>query len=261
MTFPAIRITVLGSGTSVGVPTIGCTCAVCQSTDQRDKRLRPSILIQYSGYDVVVDTTPDFRTQVLAVGLQKLDAILFTHAHADHILGMDDVRPMNYRRPTPIPAYASPETLDVIRRVFQYAFDGRPNESSSPKVDLLPMSPEPFDLFGLTFTPVRLSHGSGTVWGFRFGRMAYLTDHNNIPEESVPLLQDLDVLFVDALRRRPHPTHNTLEQAIGWVERLKPRRAFFTHMCHDLAHEETEAALPPHIRLAYDGLVLEPATE
>jgi phosphoribosyl 1,2-cyclic phosphate phosphodiesterase len=254
-----IHVTVLGSGTSVGVPTVGCSCDVCHSTDPRDNRLRPSILIRYDDYAVMVDSTPDFRMQVLRAGLMRLDAILYTHGHADHILGLDDVRPFNYRGRGPMPIYASQETLEIIRRVFGYAFSDSPSESSAPKLNLNVMNGEPFDLFGLEFIPIRLAHGSGTTWGFRFGQIAYLTDHSDIPEESIPKLQGLDVLFLDALRHRPHPTHTTVERAVRWAEQLKPKRAFFTHMCHDLPHAATEAMLPAHVRLAYDGLELEVA--
>jgi phosphoribosyl 1,2-cyclic phosphate phosphodiesterase len=249
------RITVLGSGTSSGVPTIGCPCAVCRSTDPRDKRLRPSILIQYGEHNVVVDTTPDFRQQVLRSGIDHLDAILYTHAHADHILGLDDVRPFNYRQKGSIPIYAAAETLSVIQRVFAYAFAPDP-QSNVPKLDLHPIDDAPFDMFGVTFIPVRLCHGNGTVFGFRFGDAAYLTDHSEIPPESMERLRGLDVLFLDALRHRPHPTHSTVEQCLKWVEELQPRRVFFTHMCHDLGHAQTEAQLPSHVRLSYDGLEL-----
>ena len=253
MTF---HITVLGSGTSSGVPTIGCSCAVCQSTDPRDKRLRPSILLRYGGRNVVIDTTPDFRAQVLRAGISRLDAILYTHSHADHILGLDDVRPFNYRQKERIPLYATADTLAVIQRVFSYAFDADP-QSTVPKLDLRVMRDEPFDLFDAGFIPIRLSHGHSTVFGFRFGAAAYLTDHSGIPDESMAKLGGLDVLFLDALRHRPHPTHSTVEQCLQWVEQLQPKRVFFTHMCHDLGHEQTEAQLPPHVRLAYDGLEIE----
>jgi phosphoribosyl 1,2-cyclic phosphate phosphodiesterase len=255
--FPNIHLTVLGSGTSSGVPAIGCSCEVCRSSDPRDKRLRPSILLRYLDRTVVVDTSPDFRAQVLRAGVERLDAILYTHSHADHILGLDDIRPFNYRQKAPTPIYGSAETLDAIQRIFRYAFDEGPTQSSVPKLDLRTLDGSPFDLFGLEFTPIRVCHGRGTVLGFRFGRAAYLTDLSDIPEESQSKLHDLDVLFLDALRHRPHPTHSTVEQALRWVEQLKPRRAFFTHMCHDLSHEKTEATLPEHVRLAYDGLEIE----
>jgi len=256
MSTPGIHITVLGSGTSSGVPTIGCGCEVCLSTDPRDKRLRPSILLQYDGRNVVVDTTPDFRQQVLRAGISRLDAILYTHAHADHILGLDDVRPFNFRQRESIPVYGTEDTLAALQRVFCYAFDEK-IESMVPKLDLRRMDETPFELFGMEFTPIRLAHGKGRVYGFRFGSAAYLTDHSEIPETSKTQLQGLDVLFLDALRHRPHPTHTTIEQAVELVGELRPKRAFFTHMCHDLHHNRTEVMLPPHIRLAYDGLEID----
>jgi phosphoribosyl 1,2-cyclic phosphate phosphodiesterase len=253
----ALRITVLGSGTSSGVPTIGCGCATCSSTDPRDKRLRPSVLVEYGGKNVLIDTTPDFRAQALRAGIGRVDAILYTHAHADHILGLDDVRPLNYHQKMSIPAYGTEATLDIVRRIFRYAFDPEPSQSSAPRVDLYTITEEPFDLFGLRVIPIRLMHGKGVTLGFRFGNAAYLTDHSDIPEESTPLLRDLDVLFLDALRHRPHPTHSTVAQSLESAKQLAPRRAFFTHICHDLPHAETEATFPPNVRLAYDGLQLE----
>ncbi len=254
---PAIHITVLGSGTSAGVPTVGCSCAVCASADPRDNRLRPSILIRYDGHVVLVDTTPDFRAQALRAHIERIDAILYTHSHADHILGLDDVRPYNYRQRQAIPIYGTEETLQVIRRVFQYAFDPGPNESTVPRLNLQRLNGEPFELFGLEFVPVPLLHGRSTVYGFRFGSAAYLTDHSDIPEASKAKLQGLDVLFLDALRHRPHPTHSTVERSLEWVRELKPHRAFFTHICHDLPHEQTEGTLPEHVHLAYDGLEID----
>lgn len=250
----ALTIVVLGSGTSVGVPTIGCGCRVCRSPDPRDRRLRPSILVRYNGRCVLVDTTPDFRQQALRAGLDRLDAVLFTHAHADHVMGLDDVRPLNHVMRGPIPVYGSPHTLAAIRRIFDYIFSDLPSESSVPRLELHTLDGRPFDLFGLEVTPVPLKHGRGDVYGFRFGAAAYLTDHSEIPEGSLALLEGLDVLFLDALRHRPHPTHTTVARALEYVERLRPRRAFLTHICHDLPHEETERNLPPHVRLAYDGL-------
>jgi phosphoribosyl 1,2-cyclic phosphate phosphodiesterase len=249
-----VSLTVLGSGTSVGVPTIGCPCAVCRSTDRRDNRLRPSILLRYGGRTILIDTTPDLRTQALRAGMTQLDAILYTHAHADHILGLDDIRPFNYGRREPIPIYASPEAIETIRGTFRYIFEVRHSESSRPKVVANVLDGGALELFGLTFEPIPLSHGSGSVYGFRFGPVAYLTDHSDIPEASLTRLRNLDVLFLDALRHTPHPTHSTVERSLATVARLKPARAFFTHICHDLAHEETERQLPPHVRLAYDGL-------
>jgi phosphoribosyl 1,2-cyclic phosphate phosphodiesterase len=253
----ALTITVLGSGTSVGVPTIGCRCAVCRSLDPRDKRLRPSVLVSYAGRNVVIDTTPDFRAQVLRAGVERLDAVVFTHPHADHIMGLDDVRPFNYHQRSGIPVYGSPHTIDAVRRVFQYVFSDHAHESSVPRLETHVLDGAPFELFGLRFTPVLLKHGSQEIYGYRFGAAAYLTDHSEIPEASMEALRGLDVLFLDALRHRPHPTHTTVARAVEYVAELKPRRAFLTHICHDLGHEETERALPPNVRLAYDGLELQ----
>ena len=249
-----VTVQVLGSGTSSGVPTVGCKCKVCTSTDPRDSRLRPSILVRYEDRNVVVDTTPDFRQQALRARIPRLDAVLYTHGHADHILGLDDLRPFNFMQRERIPIFATVETMETIRRCFSYIFIEGESESSRPQIDVNLFDSDPISLFGLDFLPVRLNHGRGTTHGFRFGDFAYLTDHSDIPTESLPLLKDLDVLFLDALRLKPHPTHTTLDRAVEWVEQLQPRRAFFTHMSHDLGHARTEEKLPEHVRLAYDGL-------
>jgi len=248
-----LKITVLGSGTSVGVPTPGCHCSVCQSSDPRDNRLRPSVLLSFGGYNVVIDTTPDFRTQVLRAKMDRLDAVLFTHSHADHMMGLDDVRPFNFRQGTHIPIFADAETLSAIQRAFPYIFKCEQRESSVPQLETHTLN-GPFELFGREFLPIRLLHGRSSIFGFRFGSAAYLTDHSEIPAESMARLRGLDVLFLDALRHKPHPTHSTVEHSIRTVQQLAPRRAFFTHISHDLPHRETENALPRHIRLAYDGL-------
>jgi phosphoribosyl 1,2-cyclic phosphate phosphodiesterase len=259
-----IRITVLGSGTSVGVPTIGCSCRVCRSEDPRDRRLRPSILVTYAEgvriRNVLIDTTPDLRQQALTAGFTTLDAVLYTHAHADHIMGLDDVRPFNYGRRERIPVYATPETLRSLRRVFAYAFEGEaPHPGGVPRLEARTLNGGPVGLFGVSFLPIPLVHGPNTTVGFRFGKAAYLTDHSDIPESSQAQLQNLDVLFLDALRHEPHPMHTTVEQALRWVEKLRPRQAYFTHICHQLPHAETCASLPPNVELAYDGLRMEVA--
>jgi phosphoribosyl 1,2-cyclic phosphate phosphodiesterase len=238
----------------VGVPTVGCHCDVCTSADPRDNRLRPSILVSYEGRNVLIDTTPDFRAQALRAKIDHLDAVVFTHAHADHIMGLDDVRPFNFRQKGPIPVFAADETMAAIRRCFQYIFDGGKKESNVPRIDMRLIDGSAFDLFGLEFRPIPILHGSQMIYGFRFGGAAYLTDHSDIPERSMEQLRSLDVLFLDALRYKPHPTHSTVERSVKTVEKLAPRRAFFTHICHDLPHERTESLLPPHVRLAYDGL-------
>ena len=259
-----IRLTVLGSGTSMGVPTLGCHCAVCESADPHDRRLRPSLLLSRNGQNVVIDTTPDFRTQALRVGLDRLDAVLLTHCHADHILGFDDLRPYNFRQKTAIPVYGTDDTFRVLRRVFSYVFDNKPTLSAIPSVKLHEVS-GPFPMLGIPFIPVPLRHGEMEVLGYRFGRAAYLTDFSRLPESSVPLLEDLDDLILDALRDIPHPMHQTVEQALALIDRLRPRRAWLTHVAHDLPHQATNERLRKagyqHVNLAYDGLQFDVGTE
>jgi len=252
-----LKLTFLGSGTSMGVPTLACPCRVCASNDPHDKRLRPSVVISRGGQHVVIDTTPDFRQQALRVGLNRLDAILLTHGHADHILGFDDIRPFNLRQRTALPVYANEETFRVIRRVFSYVFDEKPTLSTVPSVKLH-VADSPFELLGIPFIPVPMLHGDMEVLGFRFGRAAYLTDFSKIPDSSMALLQGLDDLVLDALRDIPHPMHQTVDQALALIQQLQPRRAWFTHIAHDLPHAETNERLRlqgfPHVQLAYDGL-------
>lgn len=250
-------LTVLGSGTSMGVPTIGCNCAVCHSSDPRDRRTRPSVLVEYGGRAVLIDTTPDFREQAIREQIKHIDAVFYTHTHADHILGIDDLRPLSFRhRPNKLPLYARPEAAEFIRSMFRYIFDDDYKFGGLPQVELRPMD-GPVELFGARFEPVTLIHGEAEICGFRFGSAAYLTDHSEIPEASFAQLRDLDILFLDALRYKPHPTHSTVENSLKIVDRLQPKRAFFTHICHDLPHQETNAELPANVRLSYDGMKLE----
>jgi phosphoribosyl 1,2-cyclic phosphate phosphodiesterase len=250
------RLTVLGSGTSMGVPTIGCDCAVCHSSDPRDRRTRPSVLVEYDGKSVLIDTTPDFREQAIREGISKLDAVLYTHAHADHILGIDDLRPLSFHRSNKIPLYAQPEAAEFLRHMFRYIFDAEYKYGGLARVELNKIDGS-VELFGASFQPVKVMHGDAEIIGFRFGSAAYLTDFSEIPEESFTQLNDLDILFLDALRHKPHPTHSTVDNSLRIVERVRPKRAFFTHICHDLPHAATNAALPPHVRLSYDGMKLE----
>lgn len=249
-------LTVLGSGTSMGVPTIGCDCKVCTSESPRDRRTRPSVLVEYSGHSVVIDTTPDFRSQALREKMTRLDAVLYTHGHADHVLGLDDLRPLSFRHSDKLPLYADEATASIIEKMFEYVFDPTSVYATLPRVEMRRIN-GPIELFGARFKPLKVLHGPETITAFRFGSAAYVTDFSTIPDETMQELQGLEILFLDALRRRPHPTHSSLDDSLKLVERLQPRRAFFTHMSHDLGHEETNAKLPPHVRLAHDGLKLD----
>lgn len=251
-------VTFLGTGTSHGVPMVGCACATCQSTDPRDTRLRPSIhLALPNGLSVLVDTGTDLRQQALTHRLSRIDAILFTHSHADHIMGLDEVRRFNVLQRSPIPAFADAQTVSDIRRTFHYIFDPPAQKGGGvPQIDLRTID-GPFAIDTLRVVPVPIVHGQRPILGFRVGSFAYLTDCNRIPDASWPLLDGLDILVLDALRHRAHPTHFTVAEAIDVVDRVRPRRAFFTHICHDLPHAATNATLPPGVELAYDGLVLD----
>ncbi len=250
------EIVILGSGTSMGVPTLGCTCAVCTSPDARNRRLRPSIAIEWNKRSVVVDTGPDFREQALRAGIQRVDAVFYTHAHADHILGLDDLRPLSFRhRPGYLPLYADAETGEILERVFAYTFSPESQYPTRARVKLHTLSGhDSVELDGVRFQRVPLQHGPTEVSGFRFGPAAYLTDMKTIPESSLPLLENLDVMILDGLRPQEHPSHSNLEEALQWVELVKPRRAWLTHMSHEVDHAATEATFPPHVRLSYDGL-------
>ncbi len=253
----SITVTVLGSGTSAGVPMIGCHCPVCQSSDTRDRRTRCSIVISYANRHILIDTAPELRLQAIANSIDQVDAIVFTHAHADHIFGLDDVRRYNALLQAPLPVYAAPETLEVLLRIFPYAF-ARQNVDRIFKPELIPTPIQgALDIFGTTWQPIPLLHGRNRVLGFRIGDFAYCTDCSAIPSESMQLLQGLDVLIIDGLRPRVHPTHFSFDQALEVIEAVKPRRAFFTHLSHDSFHADIEAGLPAHVRVCFDGLKLD----
>jgi phosphoribosyl 1,2-cyclic phosphate phosphodiesterase len=253
-----LEITFLGTGTSHGVPMIGCECSTCRSDDPRDTRLRPSILVRGdAGANVLIDAGPDLRAQALTHRITRVDAIVFTHGHADHILGLDDVRRFNVITGRPMKLYGDAVTVDEIKRTFSYAFDpDLPKGGGIPQLDLNVIS-APFAVGELAFVPVPVWHGKRQILGLRIGAFAYLTDCNAIPDSSWPLLAGVDVLVLDALRHRPHPTHFSLDEAIAAARRIAARQTYFTHMCHDLPHAATSERLPDGVALAYDGLQLD----
>ncbi len=252
-----MRVTFLGTGTSHGVPMIGCTCAVCRSTDPRDTRTRPSVLIDLDGFHLLVDTSTDLRAQALREGLDRVDAVFYTHAHADHVFGFDELRRFNHLTRKPLYAYGDDATLAAIRQTFAYAYDpDAPKGGGVPDVRLTPVSGS-FALGGHEIVLVPVMHGTTRVNGLRIGRFAYVTDCNLIPDASMAMLEGLDVLVIDALRHKPHPTHFNVEGALAVIAALRPAQAYFTHMAHDLPHAATCAALPAGVTLSYDGLVVD----
>ncbi|MGP8252147.1 MAG: MBL fold metallo-hydrolase [Terracidiphilus sp.] len=255
-------LTFLGTGTSMGVPTLGCACAVCTSTDPRDCRLRPSVTISWADPAtqplriVVIDTGPDFREQALRAGIAHVDAVFYTHAHADHILGMDDLRPLSFtaaRKSGPIPLYATPDTIAILERIFDYTFSPDATYPNRARVELKPLAAHN-RVHGVDFMRIPVMHGDMEISGYRFGSAAYLTDVSAIPEASLKLLQGVEVLVLSALRHVPHPSHDTVGQALEWSRKIGARQTWFTHIAHDLGHDETNRTLPENARLAWDGL-------
>jgi phosphoribosyl 1,2-cyclic phosphate phosphodiesterase len=252
-----VKVSFLGTGTSHGIPMIACSCRVCTSSDPRDKRSRVSVLLEFAGKHVLIDTAPELRLQCIANNVPRVDAVLFTHAHADHIVGLDDLRRFNDILNGPLPCYGSKDTMEHLQRMFSYAFTHNPYYvSAKPRLHAIEVNGA-FDLFGSPVVPVELVHGSTLVLGYRIGRFAYCTDCNDIPPTSQEKLRDLDVLVLDALRIRPHPTHLTLEQAIDWARRIGAKRTFFTHIAHEILHAEIAPSLPAGMELAYDGLAID----
>ena len=254
------QLTFLGTGTSMGVPTLGCNCAVCTSADPRDRRLRPSVLLQWNDGArdrvVLIDTGPDFREQALRSKLTRVDAVFYTHGHADHIFGLDDLRPLSFtvfREGGHIPLYVSPETEETLRRIYDYTFSTEATYPNRARVHLHSLGDRE-NVLGVEFLRVPVFHGDLAINGFRFGRTAYLTDVSRIPEESFALLEGLDHVVLSALRHKPHPNHATVEQAVEWARRIGARHTWLTHIAHELGHEDTNARLPENIRMAYDGL-------
>lgn len=252
-----MTVTILGSGTSMGVPMAGCDCRVCRSEDPKDQRLRPSVLVRIGEAQILIDTSLDYRQQMLRAGVRRLDAVLYTHHHVDHILGMDDLRSFNLLNKTSIPIYGMAETMQNIRRIFNYVFSENDYPSSLPRLEIRLIDEQPFRAAGIPVLPVPLLHGTLPVLGFRIGNFAYCTDVSFIPESSFRRLEGLEVLILDALRPRPHPTHFSLAEAIEAAQRIGAKKTYFTHISHQILHAETEAALPENIHLGYDGLELQ----
>lgn len=253
-----MRFTLLGTGTSTGIPSVACECPTCTSSDPRDQRLRTSMLVRSDTTTVVIDTSSDFRQQMLRHNVMDIDAVIFTHHHFDHIGGFDDIRPYNFRSGRPLAIYAMAETVDVLESTFPYAFGKVASTGASvPSVDVTVIDDEAFHIGDIEILPIPLRHGRAMrVNGYRIGDVAYCTDTNHIPASSLDRLQGLDTLILDGLRWEPHPTHFTVSEAVAVADLLKPRITYLTHIAHQLRHEDTEAVLPPHVRLAVDGLEL-----
>jgi phosphoribosyl 1,2-cyclic phosphate phosphodiesterase len=256
-----VRLTFLGTGTSFGVPQVGCSCRTCVSTDPRDKRTRTAALIESDGRRLLIDTPPELRLQLIAAGVGSLDAVLFTHAHADHVHGIDDLRAVSLRQPDGLPVYGSPETTDELARRFPYIFDPSittPLGTTKPELRAHALDAErETEIAGLKVRPLRLPHGPKTVFGYRFGPLAYLTDAKTVPDAVRAQLVGLDVLVLNALLSRPHPLHLSVPEAITAAQQIGARRSFFTHLTHETPHAELVQRLPPGIAPAYDGLAIE----
>jgi phosphoribosyl 1,2-cyclic phosphate phosphodiesterase len=255
-----MRLTFLGTGTSMGVPVIGCRCAVCASTDPRNKRLRTSALLEVAGMNLLFDAGPDLRQQALSAGITRLDGVLLTHAHADHVSGLDDLRPLNFSQRSAMPLYGAGPTLGFVRERFSYAFVNGSDGSTRPALDLIEIQHlSPFRINTVEVLPFDVKHGTWTITGFRIGGLGYVTDASLIPADSLDCLRGLDVLVLNALRQAAHPTHLSVGEACALIDELRPRRALLVHMTHDLDHDLTNVTLPDHVRLAYDGQTIEVA--
>lgn len=252
-----MEIVFLGTGASPGIPMLGCDCAVCRSDDPKNKRLRASILVRNNGFNLLVDTSTDLRGQCLANGVTGIDAVLYTHHHADHILGLEELRSFNFFKKTAIPCYGKAQTFSHIQKTFHYIFDGNTSYAGTlSQVTLQPIGGEPFSLGGMGVTPVEVLHGDMPILAYRFGRFAYVTDCSEIPPASREKLLGLDLLILNALRYDPHPTHFHLQAALKAIKTLRPRRVLLTHMTHQIDHRKAGKELPEHVGLAYDGMVV-----
>jgi phosphoribosyl 1,2-cyclic phosphate phosphodiesterase len=255
-----MRVTFLGTGTSTGVPVIGCHCRVCTSAHPYNQRLRQSVLLEANGKYGLIDTTPDLRLQLLRHPIPRLDFILFTHSHSDHLMGLDDIRPFNFRQRETLHAYANANTAKAIRRAFSYIWDHSTQiGGGKPQLELHEIA-EPFTHDGIEIIPLPVTHGEWTILGFRIGTFAYITDTNGIPAETMRLLEGVEVLALDGLRPAPvHPTHFTIAEAVAVSQKIGARETWLIHLAHEVDHDEVAATLPAGVKLAYDGLVLDVA--
>lgn len=255
-----MRVTFLGTGTSTGVPVIGCSCRVCTSSDPRNQRLRQSVAIESDGRHFLIDTTPDLRLQLLRHPIPRLDFVLFTHSHSDHLMGLDDIRPFNFRQREAVHAYANSATATAVRRAFGYIWDASSQiGGGKPQLELHEIEGA-FEHDGLEITPVPVTHGDWTILGYRIGQFAYITDTNGVPEASLELLRGVEVLALDGLRPAPrHSTHFTISEAVECSREIGARETWLIHLAHEVDHQEVDSQLPEGVRLAYDGLVLEVA--
>ncbi|GAB4128918.1 MBL fold metallo-hydrolase [Thermopirellula anaerolimosa] len=244
----------MGTGTSHGVPLIGCRCPVCTSDDPRNRRTRCSLAVGLPEGTVLIDTPPELRLQLCREGLSDLRAVLYTHAHADHLFGLDDLRIISQRRKTAVPVYCEAYVEARIRKAFDYAFEENAPAGGVPQLEFITIDTAPFELLGTRVIPLRLKHGPWDVLGFRFGDAAYCTDVKEFPEETLKRLRNLDVLILDCLRHEPHPTHLSVEEALAIIRIVRPRRCYLTHLCHRLDHATFSEQLPPGVEPAYDGL-------
>lgn len=240
----------------MGVPVIGCDCAVCTSDDPHNHRLRTSALLEQNGTTLLIDAGPDLRTQLLRQRITHLDGVLLTHAHADHIGGIDDLRPFTMGKPNTLPLYGNRITLERVQHMFDYAFDRTPSLSTRPQLELCTLTPN-LTIGGVQVEPFEVLHGPNQITGYRFGPLAYITDASELPPPTMEQLTGLDTLIINALRWKPHPLHLTVEQALGIVHELRPRQTYFVHITHDLDHSIVNAQLPPYAQLAYDGQVID----
>tara|TARA_R110002020_G_scaffold62197_1_gene166725 strand:+ start:5260 stop:6024 length:765 start_codon:yes stop_codon:yes gene_type:complete len=251
-----LKVTFLGTGTSQGVPVIGCTCPVCSSLDFRDKRFRSSVHIQIGKLSLVIDTGPDFRSQILRAGISDLDAVIFTHEHKDHTAGLDDIRPFNFKQQRDMPVFGKPQVLEQIKREFAYIFTGK-RYPGVPQVETVEINESPFTIEGITITPIPVMHYKLPILGFRIGDFTYITDANNIPEESLQLIEGTEILVLNALQKESHISHFTLNEAVAMAKKIGAKQTYFTHMSHKLGlHNSVDEELPEGIALAYDGLQL-----